>query len=294
MNAVRHFIVSICAGSIALAAAGAAQAQSLTGTWNAVITEISNTCAAPPGDPDMSVVELLQVGDLLESDFGTPEQTLLSGVVTGSSLAIGFEEFDFGGVTIYDPAENVLTIDGSRTSIAGNLHWEFYEPFDCSGSQSWSGVKSSAGTPGDLSGSWTVTSTDLTDTCDVVDPTPVPFPVTIQQEGSLVRVTSAVDFGQTRIAGNVSGSTLRLGLGIREPGGDFTVYDAAENSFAIAPGFASFSGVTLWRSYEAQTCTGTDSVSLTLPEPGAIGAAAAVIAALSRVRRRRDARAERD
>lgn len=260
-----------------------AGAQSLTGTWQVTVSEISNTCAEPLGGPEHSELGIFQAGDLIAAT-GSPNQTEISGVVSGSSLSIGFETSEDGGVTIYDPVENELAITAGGTRISGNLVWEFFEPLGCFGTQSWSATKMGPGTPGDLSGEWTIEVQEATESCGPPDPTVLPIPVTIQQEADLVRLTAdEVTLGQTRLYGRVSGTNLQVGLGIRQ--GGFTVFDAAESNVVIDPGFAAFAGTTAWESFTEHTCSGVDSIVATLPEPGAPASLLAAVASLFAIRR---------
>lgn len=274
-----------CLALVIAMSGGAAHAQSLTGTWQVTVTEVSNTCFAPLGPPEATQIEILQAGDLIAAE-GASNQTGLSGVVSGSDVAIGFEVFEDDGLVVYDPAENQLAIDAGGTLLSGDLHWDFYEPLDCTGTHDWSAVRDDAGTPGDLSGNWVLTATELTETCRAPDPNPFLLPLTIQQEGEIVRVVSEVSIGQIRLAGRISGSTLQLGAGFGQNGG-FTVFDAAENALVIDPSSETFTGTVPWRSFTAATCSGVDSFVATLPEPDATLGMLAVVASLAAIKRRR-------
>jgi len=254
-------------GLFASAGSGPAWAQDLTGAWQSTVTDVSNTCGDPLGPPEQSQLDIVQEGNLVDIDVvgGGPGVTEISGEVSGQSLSLGFEVFRDGGVRVYDPAFNILSISQDETMINGDLNWGFYEPFDCSGTQTWSGTKNTAGTPGDLSGSWMVTVTEVSDTCGPIDPAPLLIPVTVLQQGDLVNVTT-IDFGQTRLVGRVAGQTLNLGLTIEESESDLTIFDAANNPLTVQPDFASFTGLMSWESYESLVCTGVESI--VVPEPG--------------------------
>ncbi|MEZ4333176.1 MAG: hypothetical protein R3F35_15555 [Myxococcota bacterium] len=257
----------------AAGAASLASAQSLTGSWQITVEEISNTCGDPLGPAEANGVDILESGGLFAVDVpgGLPGQTPIEGRRSGSDLELGFEVFEDGGATLYDPADSSLTRNAAGDLFSGTLGWEFYWPEACAGTETWSFSRAGAGTPGNLSGSdWTVTAVQTGDTCDPIDPTPVVVPVTIEQSGPLVEFTVPVDFGQTRIRGRVSGQTIRLGLAIRESGGDLTVFDANDNPLTIASDFASFTGTMHWTSHASLICTGVDGVTAYLPEP-AIG-----------------------
>jgi hypothetical protein len=247
-----------------------ARAQSMTGSWQLVVDEVSNTCGEPLGSAEASVVDVLQAGDLFVADGpgGLPDQTPIDGKRSGSDLTLGFEVFEDGGATIYDPADTALTLNPAVTTFAGTVAWAFYAPGNCTGTQTWTATRPGAATPGTLTAAtWTINAVETSDSCDPIDPTPVPFSASIVQSGSLVEIV-APDFGQTRIRGQVSGSTLRLGLGIRDEDGAFTVFDQGDNALAINSGFTSFSGTMSWRSFDGLVCTGIDAVVGYLPEPG--------------------------
>lgn len=254
-------------------------AAQLTGTWQSTVTEVSNICGDPLGPPEMSQLDIVQEGNLVDIDVigGGPGVTEISGEVSGTNLSIGFEAFRDGGVQVHDPAFNTLVINQGATMISGDLNWEFYEPIDCVGTQTWSGTKDTAGTPGDLSGAWTVTITEVSDSCGPIEQSPVIVPATVVQEGNLIDVTT-IDFGQTRLIGRVSGQTLSLGLAVKEDEGDLTIFDAANNLLTIQPDFASFSGLMSWESYESLVCTGVETI--VMPEPGAGIAALATLGSL--------------
>lgn len=289
---MRGVAVSLVAFALfAGAAPGPAWSQDLTGVWQSTVTEVSNTCGNPLGSPEMSQLDIVQEGNLIDIDVvgGGPGVTEISGAVSGSQVAIGFEVFDPGAaaVEVYDPALNNLTISPDETTISGDLNWERYAALECAGTQTWSGTKNAAGTPGDLSGSWTVTVTEVSDSCGPIDPQPLVIPVvTVVHEGDLVDV-STVPFGQTRIIGRVAGQTLNLGLAIKESEGDLTVFDSADNSLTIDGSFASFTGLMTWESYEALDCTGVDSIVAVVPEPTAALCAVALIGSVSLVGARR-------
>ena len=292
MHRTRLFILSLAMAMATLLGPQASTAQLQSGAWHIVVTETSNTCGDPLGPLEAVDVTLLQSGNLVDIDVPDPNLTEVSGVVSGSSIAVGFEVFDTPGLEIYDPAQNVLTIAPGNELFSGSTSWEYYEPLDCAGTQTWTAQKQTTGTPGDLSGDWDLTVVEVSETCGPIDPTPIEVPITLVQEGTLVDGSSPVDFGQTRIVGRVIGSTLNLGLGIRELEGDFTVYDAAENSLAISGGFDSFSGTMTWRSYEELVCTGVSEFVVAIPEPGMaistlIGAATLLTVARRRARSRR-------
>ncbi len=247
-----------------------ALAQSLTGTWQITVDELSNTCGDPLGPAGSLEVDILQAGSLVAVDVpgGIPDQTPIEGARSGASVELGYESFEQDGVTSFDPADSALTLNPAVTRLDGTLAWEFYAPETCTGTQTWTGARPGAGTPGNLSSnSWTITVREVSDSCDPIDPTPVQVPVSIVQSGSLVEVI-APDFGQTRIRGRVSGATLNLGLAIREDEGDFTVFDASDNPLAIQASFASFTGTMSWTAYEELVCTGVDRITAFLPEPG--------------------------
>jgi hypothetical protein len=246
-----------------------AHAQSLTGSWQITVDELSNTCGDPLGPAESLEVDILQAGSLVAIDVpgGIPDQTPIEGTRSGSSVELGYETFDQDGVTSFDPAASALALNPAVTRLDGTMAWEFYGPETCTGTQSWTAARAGASTPGNLSGAnWTITLNELTDSCDPIDPTEVEIPASIVQSGSLVEVI-APDFGQIRIRGRVIGQTLQLGLAIREAAGDFTVFDAADNPLAIQPTFTSFSGTMRWTAYEELVCTGVDRVTAFLPEP---------------------------
>jgi hypothetical protein len=223
---------------------------------------------------------IVQAGDLIAADSADPGVIDFAGVVSGANVSIGFAVADGqDGIEIYDPELNSLAITAGGTGLEGDLHWERYEPLGCTGTQSWSAVKDGAGTPGDLSGDWTLTATERTESCGPIDPNPVPIPVAIQQEDDLVRITSDLSFGQTQWTARASGTDLAAGVGLRQAG--FTLFDSAESALAIDPDFAGFAGVVGWSSYDTLTCSGVDAVAATLPEPGAPLGSLAAFAALA-------------
>lgn len=288
--AVRLITFALWAG----AGAGPVWSQDLTGIWQSTVTEVSNTCGDPLGPPEMSQLDIVQEGNLVDIDVvgGGPGVSEISGEVSGSQVAIGFEVFDSGAaaVEVYDPALNQLTISPDETTISGDLNWERYEPLECVGTQTWSGAKDTAGTPGDLSGSWMVTVTEVSDSCGPIDPNPLVLPVAVEHEGDLINVTTALPFGQTRIIGRVAGQMLSLGMAIKENEGDLTVFDSADNNLAIDASFGSFTGLMTWESYEALDCTGVDSIVAVVPEPGAALRAIALVGCLSAIGARRRGR----
>lgn len=268
---------AIAAAAAASLLVGPASAQTLTGGWQITVEEISNTCGEPLGPAEATDVDILESGGLFAVDVpgGLPGQTPIEGTRSGSLIELGFEVFEEGGATLYDPADSSLVRNAAGDLFSGTLGWEFYWPEECAGTETWSFSRTGAGTPGNLSGSdWTVTAVQTGDTCDPIDPTPIVVPVSIVQSGPLVEFTVPVDFGQTRIRGRVSGQTIRLGLAIRESGGDLTIFDANDNPLTIAPSFASFAGTMSWTSYTSRLCTGVDGVTAYLPEP-AIGSSLA-------------------
>lgn len=283
IRAASHLASPVFVILLLAAPGGAARAQSLTGTWQVTVSEVSNTCSEPLGPPEMSQLEIRQEGDLIAAESGAPNQTTISGVVSGANVSVAFEVFEEDGLVVYDPAENNLTISAGGAMLSGDLHWTFYEPLECTGTQDWSGVRD-VGTPGDLSGDWTLTATELTESCGPIDPMPLPLPVTIQQEGDLVRVVSDLGLGETRIAGWVSGTTLYIGAGLEQNG--FMAFDAADNALPIDPSFLAFGGTVSWQSFDAPTCSGVDSFVATLPEPDTALGALAAVASLATLRRR--------
>lgn len=262
-------ILAMAIGLTVLIPTAPARAQSMTGSWQITVDELSNTCGDPLGPPASLEVDILQAGNLVAVDVpgGIPDQTPIEGTRSGSSVALGYETFEQDGVTSFDPAASALTLNPAVTRLDGTMAWAFYAPETCTGTQTWSATRPGTGTPGNLSSAnWTITVAELTDSCDPIDPTEVEVPASIVQSGSLVEVI-APDFGQIRIRGRVTGQTLQLGLAIREAGGDFTVFDAGDNPLAILPAFTSFSGTMRWTAYEELICTGVDRVTAYLPEP---------------------------
>lgn len=266
---------ALAIGSLALAIASiltpaGVHAQSMSGAWQIVVEELSNTCGEPLAPAASSAVSIVESGNLFVATTpgGTDDQTPTEGKRNVGAFTIGFEVFEQGGATIYDPANSMLTLNPAVTRFSGTVGWEFFAPGNCSGTQTWSFSRPGAATPGSLTaGNWTGVVVETSDTCGPIDPTPGALPVSIVQSGSLVEII-APDFGQTRIRGQVSGSTLRLGLGIHDEDGAFTVFDQRANILAINSGFTSFSGAMNWRSFDALVCSGVDRVVGYLPEPG--------------------------
>lgn len=264
---------------------------SLDGDWNLTITEVSNTCAEPLGPMEVVPITISQETTLVDIDADSPDITEIGGVISGSNLSIGLETRDAPGIEIFAPAQTVLTIAPGATMLSGDVTWEFYEPLDCTGTQTWTGVKSGAGVQDDLTGSWTVTVVEQTDSCGPIDPTPLMIPIDLLQEGALVDGTSPVDFGQTRLIGRVAGKTVNIGLSIRESSGDFTLYDLDVNAFTINAGHDQFTGTATWASYSELTCSGVDSwAAVPAPEPAGALPAAVSLAALLGLRRARRVR----
>jgi len=277
---MRHSPRCLATGLAALALAPSAQAQSLSGSWQVVVADVSNTCDEPLGPAEALPVTIHEAGGLVAIDVDRPDQTPVEGDRSGTTLRLGFEVFEDGGVTVHDPATTLLSVNAAATSFSGLMPWSFYSPAVCTGTQTWSATRPSVTTPGSLAGSnWTIRVTETSDSCDAIDPSPVDVPVSIVHAGSLVEVL-APDFGQTRLRGRVSGQTLRLGLAIAEAGGDFTVFDAADNPLAIAANLRSFSGTMTWTAFAGLECTGVDRVTAYLPEPG-VGAGVAAATALA-------------
>jgi len=261
-----------------VAYAAVAGAQPLTGSWQLVATATSNTCAEPLGPRPAHTLAIEQAGDLIAADSPDPNVIDFAGVVSGANVSIGFAVASGDRLEIYDPALNVLAITAGGTRLEGDLHWERFEPLGCTGTQTWTAEKDGAGTPGNLSGDWTITAAELTESCGPIDPTALPIPAAIQQEGDLVRIVANVDLGQTQWTGRVAGIELAAGVGLRQSG--FTIFDSAQGDLAIDPGFGAFAGVVGWSSYDASTCSGVDAVVATLPEPGAVLGPLAAVAAL--------------
>lgn len=280
-KAIRPF-ASLCTGLALACIPFAAGAQSMTGSWRVVVDERSNTCGDPLAPAEATATSITQSGDLFAIDTpGDPvDQTPIEGKRNGLSLALGFEGFDPGGVTVYDPAAISLTLNSAVTTFSGVAPWEYYSPENCSGTQTWTASRSGAPTPGNLTGAnWNIQVVETSDGCGPIDPTPVGFAVSILQSGNLVEIL-APDFGQTRFRGKTSGQTLRLGLAVHDDDGSFTVYDQRVNALTVNGGFTSFSGTMSWRSFDALVCTGIDDVVAYLPEPQATAAIAAGCAGL--------------
>jgi len=181
-----------------------AGAQPLTGTWQLAATAVSNTCAEPLGPRPTHTLAIVQAGELIAADSPDPSLIDFAGVVGGANVSVGFSVASGDALEIYDPALNVLTI-ASGTRLEGDLHWERFAPLGCTGTQSWSAERDGTGTPGDLSGDWTITAAELTESCGPIDPTALPIPAAIQQEDDLVRIAADVELGQTQWTGRVSG-----------------------------------------------------------------------------------------
>lgn len=121
----------------------APEPNSLTGSWQLTLSEVSENCGEGTGSPIQIDVEAVQFGDghvrfLLPP---VPGITEVVGTVSGQSLRMGLEVFEDGGVTVYDSQDNDLTIAPGFDAFEGDLPWSFFFPLDCTGVDSLSAVR---------------------------------------------------------------------------------------------------------------------------------------------------------
>lgn len=121
----------------------APEPNSLTGSWQFTLSEISENCGGGTGSPVVVDVDAVQFGSgqVRFLPPAVPGLTEIVGTVSGQSLRMGFEVFEDGGITVYDSFANDLAIDESFDAFAGDLPWDFFFPLECSGVDSISAVR---------------------------------------------------------------------------------------------------------------------------------------------------------
>jgi len=113
----------------------ATEPNSLTGSWRVTLSDVSENCGDGLGSPAVFDVGAVQFGEgqVRFVPPAIPGLTEIVGTVTGQSLRIGLEVFEDEGITVYDSTSNNLVIAPDFDSFSGNLPWNFFYPFECSG-----------------------------------------------------------------------------------------------------------------------------------------------------------------